>query len=203
MSNGTGRVLSRPNVTTMSGNEAQILVGGEIPVPTSKDGEISVTWKEYGIKLRILPTADTEGKITTSIEAEVSSIDPGNSVPTTAGLIPALTSRKVTTVVNIKDGNTMAIGGLLDNIDSKTIKKIPILGDIPVLGQFFKHTASSKKRRELIILITPTVVSDTSRVSVGDRLRDEIEASKRRMAEMNSVDLNAAPAPGAVNAKNM
>ena len=118
-------------------------------------------------------------------------------------MIPALTSRKVTTVVNIKDGNTMAIGGLLDNIDSKTIKKIPILGDIPVLGQFFKHTASSKKRRELIILITPTVVSDTSRVSVGDRLRDEIEASKRRMAEMNSVDLNAAPAPGAVNAKNM
>lgn len=203
VSNGTGRVLSRPNVTTMSGNEAQILVGGEIPVPTSKDGEISVTWKEYGIKLRILPTADTEGKITTSIEAEVSSIDPANSVPTTAGMIPALTSRKVTTVVNIKDGNTMAIGGLLDNIDSKTIKKIPILGDIPVLGQFFKHTASSKKRRELIILITPTVVSDTSRVSVGDRLRDEIEASKRRMAEMNSVDLNAAPAPGAVNAKNM
>ena len=86
------KVLSRPNITTMSGEEAEILIGGELPIPTQKDGEISVEWKPYGIKLKIKPQVDQESKITSKVEAEVSGIDASVSIPTSAGKIPGLIS---------------------------------------------------------------------------------------------------------------
>lgn len=194
---GKGKVLSRPNITTMSGDEAQIMIGGEIPVPTSKDGEISVSWREYGIMMHIKPTVDSEGKIATEFTAEISSLDPANSVSTSAGYIPALTSRKVGTTVTMLDGQTMAIGGLVNNIDSKTIKKIPVLGDIPILGEFFKHTSTSKDKRELVILLTPTIVNnkDAGKVKTGDKIRELLEESKRDWEKRKEYDFNAPPTP--------
>ncbi len=187
------RVLSRPNITTMSGEEAEILIGGEIGIPTSKDGEIVVTWKEYGIHLKIKPTVDHENKITTSVQAEVSDLNDAAAVATTAGKIPGLTSRKASTVLALPDGGTMSIGGLLNNKENKIVTKVPILGDIPIIGEFFKHTSNSKDRHELMILITPTIVTINDPVKASKKLADAVEESKRQIAEMEDVFPNDPP----------
>ena len=174
------KVLSRPNITTMSGEEAEILIGGELPIPTSKDGEISVEWKPYGIKLKIKPQVDQESKITSKVEAEVSGIDASVSIPTSAGKIPGLISRKASTMLSVPDGQTMAIGGLMNSDESKVITKVPILGDIPIIGEFFKHTSISKDKRELMILITPTIVTNNDPVKGSSKMLEEVENSKRQ-----------------------
>ena len=188
------KVLSRPNITTMSGEEAEILIGGELPIPTSKDGEISVEWKPYGIKLKIKPQVDQESKITSKVEAEVSGIDASVSVPTSAGKIPGLISRKASTMLSVPDGQTMAIGGLMNSDESKVITKVPILGDIPIIGEFFKHTSNSKDKRELMILITPTIVTNNDPVKGSSKMLEEIEKSKRQWQEMEDIYPNDPPA---------
>lgn len=188
------KVLSRPNITTMSGEEAEILIGGELPIPTSKDGEISVEWKPYGIKLKIKPQVDQESKITSKVEAEVSGIDASVSVPTSAGKIPGLISRKASTMLSVPDGQTMAIGGLMNSDESKVITKVPILGDIPIIGEFFKHTSSSKDKRELMILITPTIVTNNDPVKGSSKMLEEVEKNKRQWQEMEDIYPNDPPA---------
>lgn len=188
------KVLSRPNITTMSGEEAEILIGGELPIPTSKDGEISVEWKPYGIKLKIKPQVDQESKITSKVEAEVSGIDASVSIPTSAGKIPGLISRKASTMLSVPDGQTMAIGGLMNSDESKVITKVPILGDIPIIGEFFKHTSSSKDKRELMILITPTIVTNNDPVKGSSKMLEEVEKSKRQWQEMEDIYPNDPPA---------
>lgn len=188
------KVLSRPNITTMSGEEAEILIGGELPIPTSKDGEISVEWKPYGIKLKIKPQVDQESKITSKVEAEVSGIDASVSIPTSAGKIPGLISRKASTMLSVPDGHTMAIGGLMNSDESKVITKVPILGDIPIIGEFFKHTSTSKDKRELMILITPTIVTNNDPVKGSSKMLEEVEKSKRQWQEMEDIYPNDPPA---------
>lgn len=188
------KVLSRPNITTMSDEEAEILIGGELPIPTSKDGEISVEWKPYGIKLKIKPQVDQESKITSKVEAEVSGIDASVSVPTSAGKIPGLISRKASTMLSVPDGQTMAIGGLMNSDESKVITKVPILGDIPIIGEFFKHTSTSKDKRELMILITPTIVTNNDPVKGSSKMLEEVENSKRQWQEMEDIYPNDPPA---------
>ena len=188
------KVLSRPNITTMSGEEAEILIGGELPIPTSKDGEISVEWKPYGIKLKIKPQVDQESKITSKVEAEVSGIDASVSIPTSAGKIPGLISRKASTMLSVPDGQTMAIGGLMNSDESKVITKVPILGDIPIIGEFFKHTSTSKDKRELMILITPTIVTNNDPVKGSSKMLEELENSKRQWQEMEDIYPNDPPA---------
>ena len=188
------KVLSRPNITTMSGEEAEILIGGELPIPTQKDGEISVEWKPYGIKLKIKPQVDQENKITSKVEAEVSGIDASVSIPTSAGKIPGLISRKASTMLSVPDGQTMAIGGLMNSDESKVITKVPILGDIPIIGEFFKHTSTSKDKRELMILITPTIVTNNDPVKGSSKMLEEVENSKRQWQEMEDIYPNDPPA---------
>ena len=188
------KVLSRPNITTMSGEEAEILIGGELPIPTSKDGEISVEWKPYGIKLKIKPQVDQESKITSKVEAEVSGIDASVSIPTSASKIPGLISRKASTMLSVPDGQTMAIGGLMNSDESKVITKVPILGDIPIIGEFFKHTSTSKDKRELMILITPTIVTNNDPVKGSSKMLEELENSKRQWQEMEDIYPNDPPA---------
>lgn len=188
------KVLSRPNITTMSGEEAEILIGGELPIPTKKDGEISVEWKPYGIKLKIKPQVDQESKITSKVEAEVSGIDASVSIPTSAGKIPGLISRKASTMLSVPDGQTMAIGGLMNSDESKVITKVPILGDIPIIGEFFKHTSTSKDKRELMILITPTIVTNNDPVKGSSKMLEEVEKSKRQWQEMEDIYPNDPPA---------
>ena len=189
------RVLSRPNITTLSGKEAEILIGGEIPIPTSNNGDVSVTWREYGIKLHIKPVADQENKILTDVTAEVSSLDKVNSVTTTAGTIPALTSRKASTTINLPDGQCMAIGGLMNSQDSKVITKVPLLSSIPIIGEFFKHTSTTKDQREIMILITPTIVDSNTPVRGGREMDEALNDHKLEYANMKELYPNDPPVP--------
>ena len=160
VSQGKARILSRPNITTMSGKAASIHIGGEIPIPVNEDGDITYEYKPYGVMLQIVPTVDAKNKITSNVTATISNLDYANTVSINGTSVPGFRSREASAIINVQSGMTMAIGGLIDSTESKTLVKIPLLGDIPILGEFFKHTSKTKDRRELMILITPTVVTD-------------------------------------------
>lgn len=191
VTNGKARILSRPSITTMSGKTANILIGGRIPIPTSAgDGEISIDWREYGIRLNIEPVVDGENKITSKVHAEVSTLDYGHTVVENNFSIPALASREADAVINVRSGATMAIGGLLNSEDSKTISKIPLLGDLPIIGQFFRHTSKTRDNRELLILITPTLVSEDTEQPMSQQMKQGYEVSQRYARNRENVNLN-------------
>lgn len=177
---GKARILSRPSITTLSGKNANILIGGRIPVPISDgNGNVSVDWREYGIRLNIEPKVDSEDKITSKVHAEVSTLDKASSVKIDSYSIPGILSREADTEVNVHSGMTMVIGGLINSEDSKSISKIPLLGDLPIIGRFFQHTSKSRDKRELIILITPTLVSDDTPSPMSQRMKESYEEIER------------------------
>lgn len=193
VSQGKAEILSRPNITTLSGEQANILIGGEIPVPTTKDGEISIEWREYGIKLNIEPTSDDAENITAKVQAEISTLDYAHQISTSAGTIPGLTSRKAGTSVSLKSGSALAIGGLLNSEDAKTVTKIPLLGDIPIIGQFFRHSSTSKEKREMMILLIPSIVDESTPVAATERMAGALNRSKLEQEAMPRVQVNAPP----------
>lgn len=194
---GKARILSRPSITTMSGQKANILIGGRIPIPTSAgDGQIAIDWREYGIRLNIEPVVDAENKITSKVHAEVSTLDYGNSVTEHDFSIPAIASREADAVINVRSGMTMAIGGLLNSQDGKTVTKIPLLGDIPIIGQFFRHTQKTRDNREILILITPTLVSDDTPVAMSQRMKGSYEDNERYLRNAERVNVNTPVKPG-------
>lgn len=162
---GNARILSQPNMITLSGEKANILVGGEIPVPISnQNGQISIEWKEYGIKLDIAPEVNSESLITSKVKAEVSTLDWDSThriIIGTSLSIPPIKTRKAETMITMNSGQTMAIGGLISSEDSKIIYKIPFFGDLPVIGKLFKSTSFTSGKTEIIILMTPTLVDPT------------------------------------------
>ena len=192
ITDGKARVLSRPNVTTMSGETANILVGGEIPVPVPSTNGSSNTfeWKEYGIKLEIKPTADADNNITSIVHAEVSRLDYSNAVTTNSIAVPAIAKREATASVNIPTGMTMAIGGLMNTEDTRTVTRIPLLSNIPILGELFKHNSTSRDKREIIILITPRVVNETTSALMSDKAYNVYKEGRKDDADRKPVDLN-------------
>lgn len=187
---GKARILSRPSISTMSGEKARILIGGSIPIPVSNDGSISIQWREYGVKLNIEPVVDEMDKITSRVHAEVSTLDYSHAVTENGFSIPALSSREADSVIHVANGMTMVIGGLLNTEDSKTISKIPLLGNIPVLGEFFKYTSKSRDKRELIILITPHLVGDDTLTGMSDRMKQAYNDSQAEVGAFNKVNVN-------------
>lgn len=153
------KVLAAPSLLTLSGKQADFLVGGEIPVYVGRsDGKIAFEWRPYGIKLTMLPTVDMRGRIVIDVQPEVSSLDWNNALDVGDAVIPALKVRRASTHLVVADGATIAIGGLLQNTDVKIVKKLPILGDIPIIGSLFKSDKFERGETELVILITPKVV---------------------------------------------
>ena len=190
VSKGKAKILSRPNITTMSGEAASIHIGGEIPVPISDDGDITYEYKPYGVILKIVPTVDANNKITSDVTAIISNLDYANSISINGTSVPGFRSREANAVINVETGMTMAIGGLIDSSESKNIVKVPILGSIPILGEFFKHTQKSKDKRELMILITPTIVSDDVPVPMTAPMEQWYDEGQQFADERNDVDLN-------------
>ena len=177
--NGYAKLLSQPNLVTLSGDKANILVGGQIPVPVSnQNGQISIEWKDYGIKLDILPEASLDGIITSKVKAEVSSME-WNSVNKielgTNMKIPPIRMRKAESSIALASGQTMAIGGLIANDITRDVTKIPLLGDLPVIGQLFRSTSFVKGETELLILVTPTIVDSQALVPpMSQELKEHI-----------------------------
>ena len=177
--NGYAKLLSQPNLVTLSGDKANILVGGQIPVPVSnQNGQISIEWKDYGIKLDILPEASLDGIITSKVKAEVSSMEWNslNKIELGSNMkIPPIRMRKAESSIALASGQTMAIGGLIANDITRDVTKIPLLGDLPVIGQLFRSTSFVKGETELLILVTPTIVDPQALVPpMSQELKDHI-----------------------------
>lgn len=177
---GKARILSRPSITTMSGKAANILIGGRIPIPVSDgNGNVSIDWHEYGMKLMIEPVVDSEDKITSKVHAEVSTLDYSHGVKIDSFSVPGIATREAESEVNVRSGMTMAIGGLINSEDAKIVSKIPLLGDLPIIGRFFRHTSNTRDKREVIILITPTLVADDTPVPMSRRMKESYEEIER------------------------
>lgn len=161
---GVVEVLAQPNVVASDGRQASFLAGGEYPYPVAQAGSagsgptITIMFKEYGVRLNFIPTITPRGTIRLQVAPEVSSLDFSNAVTVSGFTVPAISSRKVKTEVELAQGQSFMIGGLIDKRESETFEKIPFIGDVPVLGKFFQSKAKSRTNTELIVLVTPELV---------------------------------------------
>ena len=168
ISRGDLRTLAEPNLLTLPGKEAYFLAGGEFPYPTLQGGgssnSVTIIFKEFGIKLRFTPNIARNGAIRLKVAPEVSTLDFANGLVIAGFEIPSLRTRRAETEVELREGQYLAIAGLLDNESTRNLTKIPILGDIPILGELFKSRALRQRRTELLVLVTPQFVmaTDTS-----------------------------------------
>ena len=157
------QILAEPNVLTMNERPASFLAGGEFPFPTLQGGgaglgAVTIQFREFGIRLNFTPYITPRGTIRLNIAPEVSSLDFANALVVQGYTIPALSTRRVSTEVELEDGQSFAIAGLLDNRVTQSLSKIPGLGDIPVLGKLFQSRQVNKNNTELIVLVTPEIV---------------------------------------------
>jgi pilus assembly protein CpaC len=177
MQDGNAWELATPQLSARSGGVADFLVGGEVPIPVSQGlGETTVEYKQYGIKLHIAPIVNSRGDISTDIETEISKIDPSVTVKGYPGFL----TRRATTQMNVHEGDTIVISGLVDANASKTFDRVPGFGDIPILGSLFRSRAFQKNRTDLVIFVTPTVIDAKSKqnlelIEKSDRLRDDFQ----------------------------
>jgi pilus assembly protein CpaC len=161
---GVVQMLAEPNVMASDGKEASFLAGGEFPYPvvsgtSSGSAAVSIQYKEYGVRLNFIPTITPRGTIRLQVAPEVSALDYSNEVEISGFEVPGLTTRRVNTEVELKDGQTFIIGGLIDKNMTETFQKIPFLGDIPIIGKLFQSQIKNKTDTELIVLVTPEIVA--------------------------------------------
>lgn len=155
---GKAVVLSEPQLAARSGSKASFLAGGEFPYSVASRDGITVQFKKYGVKLDIEPKVDRTGAVRATVEAEVSKIDP--SVSTESG--PALLTRSTRTEFNLRSGETMVLSGLIQRDNSTNIDKVPLLGDIPVIGALFRSKRFQNQETELVVFVTPRIVDHAS-----------------------------------------
>ncbi len=163
---GLFQSLAEPNLVAESGKEASFLAGGEFPVPivqgSGSNMAISVVFKEFGVRLNFTPTVNGD-RVHLKVKPEVSSLDFGNGVVINGFRIPALSTRRTETEIELQNGQTFAIAGLINNTMSNTMQKIPGIGDIPILGLLFRSKAAQKDQTELVVMITPEILPNNSR----------------------------------------
>lgn len=201
------RVLAEPNLVTMSGEKASFLAGGEFPIPVPQEGQgggttITVEYKEFGVRLNFVPIVLGDGRIRMEVRPEVSELDFTNAVFFNGFRIPALTTRNVDTTVELMEGQTLAIAGLLNNRVTANKEVVPLLGDIPVLGSLFRSVRYERRETELVVLVTPRLVDGMNPNEVpplpGQAWRHPNEAELLLMAdiggEIKAVD-DRTPAP--------
>ncbi len=157
--NGQVVTLANPNLTALSGETGSFLAGGEIPIPVSQGlGAVSVEYKQYGVSLSYTPTVLADGRISLRVRPEVSQLSSNGAVTISGVTIPALTTRRAETTVELGSGQSLVIGGLLQNSTNNNIDSTPGLGNLPVLGAMFRSNAWQRQESELVIVITPYLV---------------------------------------------
>ena len=170
------RRLAEPNLTALSGETASFLAGGEVPIPVAQDeGEITVEFKEFGVKLNFTPIVLDNGKINLRLNPEVSEVDPTTTIRTADIEIPAFITRKASTVVELRDGQSYAIAGLLQSHNRKVQSQIPWLSQIPVLGALFRSSSYIKNETDLVIIVTPRLVRPTK---PGEQLETPLDKTR-------------------------
>ena len=161
---GVTEVLAEPNLLATNGKEASFLAGGEFPYPVASGSgagtlAVSITFQQYGVKLNFIPTVTPRGTIHLQVAPEVSALDYTNEATISGFVVPGITVRRVNTEVELKDGQTFIIGGLLDKSITDTFEKIPWVSDIPILGKLFQSEVKTKNDTELIVMVTPEIVT--------------------------------------------
>jgi pilus assembly protein CpaC len=206
---GVTEVLAEPNILAVNGKEASFLAGGEYPYPVAQASAggaatISIMFKEYGIRLNFIPVVTPRGTIRLQVAPEVSSLDFTDAVTISGFEVPAITSRKMKTEVELADGQSFVLAGLLDNNETETFQKIPFIGDIPILGKFFQSMTKSRTNTELIVLVTPEIVAP---IQAGEAL-PELKFPSKFLPPNSGIPMNTpdaktaentpAPAPAAI-----
>jgi pilus assembly protein CpaC len=160
---GLATVLAEPNLTALSGETASFLAGGEFPIPVSQSlGAVTIEYKQYGVGLAFTPIVLADGRISMRIRPEVSELSDAGSVVLNNFKVPALTTRRAETTVELGSGQSMMIAGLLRNNNSNSITKAPFLGDLPILGALFRSTKFQRQETELVVIVTPYLVRPVS-----------------------------------------
>ena len=157
---GFAYTLARPSLVALNGQSASFLAGGEIPIPVPSSGSdsVSIEYKEFGIRLTLTPTIIGRDRIALKVAPEVSELDFANAVNIAGTTVPALTIRRTDTSVSLGDGESFVISGLISTTNSSQVNKFPGLGDIPILGAFFKGSQIKREERELLMIVTPHLV---------------------------------------------
>ncbi|MDP4990262.1 MAG: general secretion pathway protein, partial [Marivita lacus] len=199
---GVVRTLAEPNLTSLSGQEATFLAGGEYPVPVSQeDGAITVEFKPFGVELNFIPRVLDGDLINLELEAAVSSIDPSSGIDIGAIRIDGFTRRETTTTVELRDGESFAIAGLLQDDFRDLNSQVPWLGDIPILGALFRSAEYQREQSELVIIITPHLVTPTRGEALAlptDRVRPPSEKDLFLFGRVASDSRNLRGAAGEV-----
>ncbi|WP_120077078.1 type II and III secretion system protein family protein [Aurantiacibacter odishensis] len=160
---GFARTLAEPTLVALSGEEASFLAGGEYPIPVTQGSSndsstITIQFKQFGVSLGFVPTVLADDTINLRVRPEVSSIDPASSVTLNGITVPGLQTRRASTVIELRDGESFAIAGLLQEDYETVVRQLPILGSIPILGSLFRSTEFQKGETELLIVVTPRLV---------------------------------------------
>jgi pilus assembly protein CpaC len=169
--NNQAKVLSEPNLLVDDGGEASMLVGGEIPVPVAAAGSggvasVTVQWRPYGVSMNMTATILDDGKqINLKLSPEVSTLDYGNAVTLGGFVVPALKTRKAQTLVTVDNGRSLVLGGMLQSTEATNVNRIPLLGSLPIIGELFRHKDFQEGKSELVIIVTPEIVTDQAAVT--------------------------------------
>ena len=180
---GAVRTLARPNLIAMSGEEANFLAGGEFPfpVPNGNNG-VTIEFRTFGVKLNVTPVVQDNGQIRLKVAPEVSQLDPRNGVKIGGFQVPAITTRRASTSVELRDGQSFAIAGLFQQNMQQAVNQVPWAADIPVLGALFKSTDWQKNQTELVIIVTPRLTSPVDHV-------DQLPNPLRNAQDTSAIDL--------------
>jgi pilus assembly protein CpaC len=156
------QILAEPNLLAVNGQEASFLAGGEFPFPIVQGGSasnaVTVQFKEFGVKLKFLANIQENGDIRLKVSPEVSSLDYANGLTLSGFRVPGLSTRRADTEVDLRNGQSFAISGLIDNRLTEVASKIPWIGDVPILGNLFKSRSINRNKTELMVLVTPKLV---------------------------------------------
>jgi pilus assembly protein CpaC len=162
---GDFRSLAEPNLVTLEGEEATFLAGGEFPFPSVQGAggseRVTIEWKEFGVRLNFTPWVTNDGRVRLNVSPEVSSLDFANGLQFAGYVVPAILTRRTATDVELRPGQHLAIAGLLDNQQEASVSKIPLLGDLPIIGTFFSMRERRDRQTELLVIVTPYIVEPT------------------------------------------
>ena len=196
------QVLAQPNLLVENGRQGSFLAGGQFPYPTIQGatgagvGAVTIAFKEFGVRLNFIPTITPRNTIRLQVAPEVSSLDYANGITLSGITVPGIDVRRVNTEVELQEGQSFVIGGLLDNRTTKTFEKVPFLGDLPILGKFFQSIATTKTNTELIVIVTPEIVKP---IPAGAAL-PELTYKDKFLAPNSGISMSN-PEPGTASAK--
>jgi len=193
------QILAEPNLVTTNGKEAYFLVGGEFPVPVLQGGgnagAVTIQFREFGIRLRFTPVVTDNKTIKLHLAQEVSTLDTANGVTFSGFVIPAISTRRTESDVELGEGQSFVVSGLLDNRESESLSKLPFLSELPLLGNLFKSKILKKTRTDLLLIVTPEL---TQPLGPGDP-RPEIAFPKDFLVRLSQADIQAAKDKGKKN----